>query len=362
MRGDLRERILLTGELVAERADRLTVPMTRLWQLSIRWLAEDGSEVAEGDRLVEFDDSALLSEVEQKRLKLKQALSERAAQQATDAIALADKQFELARQRTLLDKAELLAQVPRDLLTERDWQERQLERERVRVAHDKAEADLDAHRRASALALQVKEIEAEKNRRDLDTTEKGIAALTLRAPRGGILLVGQHPWEGRKFEAGDVTQPGWTVVELPDLGAMRVEAHLSDVDDGRLAAGAPGRCTLDAFPDLPFDGTVVELAPVAQAMAPRSLRRGFRVVVSLARTDPERMRPGMSVKVEVTGALVRGALLAPRAGLDLSGDEPAALLSDGRRAAVVLGPCDAHRCVVAGGLVPGQELRTRGQP
>ncbi len=208
----------------------------------------------------------------------------------------------------------------------------------------------------------MKEIEAEKNRRDLDTTEKGIAALTLRAPRGGILLVGQHPWEGRKFEAGDVTQPGWTVVELPDLGAMRVEAHLSDVDDGRLAAGAPGRCTLDAFPDLPFDGTVVELAPVAQAMAPRSLRRGFRVVVSLARTDPERMRPGMSVKVEVTGALVRGALLAPRAGLDLSGDEPAALLSDGRRAAVVLGPCDAHRCVVAGGLVPGQELRTRGQP
>ncbi len=100
VRGDLRERILLTGELVAERADRLTVPMTRLWQLSIRWLAEDGSEVAEGDRLVEFDDSALLSEVEQKRLKLKQALSERAAQQATDAIALADKQFELARQRT----------------------------------------------------------------------------------------------------------------------------------------------------------------------------------------------------------------------------------------------------------------------
>jgi hypothetical protein len=138
----------------------------------------------------------------------------------------------------------------------------------------------------------------------------------LTAPKAGILLVGEHPWEDRKFQVGDVVQPGWTVVELPELAAMRVEATVSDVDDGRVAAGAHATCTLDAWPDQPLSGTVREVAPVAQEVGQKSLRRAFKVVVALDRTDPERMRPGMSVKVEVRGTPVASQLTAPRAALD----------------------------------------------
>ena len=356
-RGDLAERVLLTGQLVAERSERSIVPMTRIWQLSIRWLAEDGAAAKAGDRVVEFDNSVFVGELAEKRLRLKQATLDLAAQRAVAAAATADKEFALAREKLLLEKAELEAALPKDFQPERDWQEKQLARERAQMAARKAEAELAAQKKSSALELRVKEIEADKIRRDLEVAEKGIAALTLTAAKAGILLVGEHPWEGRKFQVGDVVQPGWTVVELPDLSTMRVEATLSDVDDGRVVAGARATCTLDAHPDLPVTGTVREVAPVAQEVGQQSLRRAFKVVIELERTDPERMRPGMSVKVEVRGVPVQGALTAPRAALDLAG--PAAFLAGGERVPVELGACDAQRCVVVKGLADGQALGRR---
>jgi HlyD family secretion protein len=356
-RGELAERVLLTGQLVAERAERSIVPMTKIWQLSIRWLAEDGAAARAGDRVVEFDNSVFVGELAEKRLRLKQALLDLAAQRATAAAATTDKEFALAREKLLLEKAELQAALPKDFQPERDWQEKQLARERAQAAAKKAEADLAAQKKSAALEIRVKEIEADKIRRDLEVAETGIAALTLTAPKAGILLVGEHPWEERKFQVGDVVQPGWTVVELPDLSTMRVEAILSDVDDGRVAAGSRATCTLDAHPDLPFTCTVREVAPVAQEVGQQSLRRAFKVVIELERTDPDKMRPGMSVKVEVHGAPVRGALTAPRAALDMSAS--AAFLAGGEKVPVELGACDAHRCVVTRGLAEGQALARR---
>lgn len=359
-RGALRERILLTGKLEAERSANLTVPMTRLWQLSVRWLAEDGAEVKKGDKVVEFDNSQFVSEVDQKELGLLQAEIDYSSQRAIAARSVSDKEHAVARQTLVVERARLQAGVARDLMTERDWQERQLELERQNVALATAQRELAAEKKATALDLEVKRIAMDKIRRDLETTQEGIQRLTLTAPKDGILLIGEHPWEeNRKLQVGDVMQPGWTAAELPELGAIVVDARLSDVDDGRLAAGARARCTLDAYPDTVWEGTVQEVAPVAQEMG-EGLRRAFRVKVALDRTDPERMRPGMSVRVEVLGPEVKDALLVPRAALALGGEKPAARLASGTLQPVTLGACDAHRCAVTEGLSEGQKLLAGG--
>ena len=80
---------------------------------------------------------------------------------------------------------------------------------------------------------------------------------------------------------------------------MKVVAQLSDVDDGRIAVGMRVRCTLDTYPDRVFEGEVVSISPIAKEENNRSLRRFFQVEVLLVESAPERMRPGMSVKVEV---------------------------------------------------------------
>ena len=184
--------------------------------------------------------------------------------------------------------------------------------------------------------------------------------MVLKAPRDGILVVADHPWQGRKIEVGDSVWVGLPVVSLPDLNAMQVEAKLSDVDDGRIAVGLRVSCVLDAYPERTYAGRIAEITPVAQEAPGRSLRRAYNVRVELDASDVERMRPGMSVKVEVRLETREGVLLAPRAGLDFAGPRPRARLASGSVVEVDLGPCNRDSCIVEKGIDEGTRLKAAG--
>jgi multidrug resistance efflux pump len=354
-RGSLRPRMLLTGELAADRALELKVPRTRTPQLQIRWMERDGTPVKAGQRVVELDNSNFTADLEEKRLKAAEAADELARKAAEAAATTAEKAFLVEKNRNEVAKARLRATVPEGVLALREVQERQLEVRRAEAETAKAEADLDAWRRESAADLKIQRIELERARREIHEAERAIATLTFRAPRDGMVLVGEQPWEGRKLEEGDVVWVGMTVASLPDLASLVVQAQLSDVDDRRIAPGQEVVCVLDAYPSETFHGRVAEIAPVAREGDANSLRRSFPVRVLLDRLD-RRMRPGMSVRVEVLGPEVQG-LIVPRASLDLSAGPPRALLAEGGAVAVRLGPCTAAECIVESGLRAGARLR-----
>lgn len=353
-------RVLLTGELAAVRAEQIVVPRTSEWQVQIRWMETDGADVVAGAKILEFDNAPFAASLEQKRLAAHKARTELLQQQAEGGATLADKVIELERKQIALEKASIDADVPPDLLARRDWEEKQLALERARVEREKAGGEMAAARRGCEADVAVRRLAAEKAERELSAAEEGIAHLTISAPRSGVVQVADHPWEGRKLQVGDTVWVGLPVMRIPDLAEMRVDARLADVDDGAVSVGNPAVCALDAYPDRPFLGTVVEVAPVAQEAARNALCRFFRVVVALTQTEPVLMRPGMSVKVEVAAERRDGVLLAPRAGLDLAGARSMARLVGGDRRVVRLGPCEALECVVEAGLVEGDRLVPAG--
>lgn len=308
-------RVLLTGELEATDSVSFDVPRTEAWQLSLRWMIEDGSPVKAGERVMELDNSAFTQGLEEKKIAVKEAESALRTFRDLAALGITVKEHELAQQKLALARATLLASVPGELLPARTAQQRKLDRERAEVEVAKAQAALTTERSATALDVKVKLIEVEKAKRAITTAETAIKDLVMTAPRDGIALIGVHPWEDRPYEVGDMVQPGMTVMTMPDLSKpLVVRAELSDVDDGRIAAGAKGTCTLDAYPHQPVPCRVTELAPVAQSVSRESLRRVFAVKLALDTTNHEQMRPGMSVKVELPGtplAAVKSAGAAP---------------------------------------------------
>jgi multidrug resistance efflux pump len=358
-RGTFRQRVLLTGELAAEKGESLVVPRTNTWQLQIRWLAPDGAVVKAGDPVVAFDNSQFASDLEEKRLSASNAGSELERAQAESKTTLADKVFQVEKAKSELEKARIAAAIPKDLLSLRDYQERQLALKRAESELAKAEEDLAAQKRGSNTDLQIQGISVEKSNREIRDTEEAIDALTLKAPRDGMVLVGDHPWEGRKIQLGDSVWVGFAVMTLPELSSMIVQASLSDVDDGRIAPGMEVICTLDAYPELSYHGRVTEISPVARESKRSPLLRYFPVRIALDKSDPKRMRPGMSVRVEVLGPEKKNALLVPRMALDFSGGKTRALLASGGVADVRLGPCGAEECVVESGLQEGTRLRGR---
>jgi multidrug efflux pump subunit AcrA (membrane-fusion protein) len=369
-RGTLRQRLLLSGELEAERGEPLSVPRTNQFQLQIRWLAEDGATVKAGDRVVEFDNSQFASDLEEKRLSASDAGSELQRTAAESKTGTADKQFAVEKARSEAEKARIAASVPKDLLALREYQDRQLALKRAETELAKAQEDLDAATRGGARDVGVKKISLEKSQREIHSAEGAIDALTLRAPRAGMVLIADHPWEGSKMRVGDTVWVGMTVASLPDLSAMSVQASLSDVDDGRIQPGMEVLCTLDAYPDQVFRGRVADISPVARESRRSPLLRYFPVHVKLDRSDERRMRPGMSVRVEVLGTELKNVLLVPRAALDFAvsagaagptgsaGGSARALLAGGAAVPVRLGACGALECVVESGIAEGTRLRS----
>jgi len=342
-RGDLSQRLLLTGELDTAAAENLVVPRVPQWNIALRWLAKDGTLVEKGEPVAELDNSNFAADLADKKLAAARSASDLAHQISQDAITTADKIFALDSAKISLDKARLSAAVDREALPLRDYQERQVELERARVAFERAQDDLASHRKSAALEAQIRGIALEKSQREIQAAEQAIRELVLRAPSDGLVVVSTHPWFQRKVQSGDNVWVGLSLVRLPELSTLRVSARLSDVDDGRIAVGMPAVSYLDAYPELEFPGVITEVSPVAREPSRDSWRRSFQVTIALDHIDLERMRPGMSVRVEVESQRAQASLLAPRTSIDRNA-VPARLQLEQGSVEVDLLECSLQSC------------------
>jgi multidrug efflux pump subunit AcrA (membrane-fusion protein) len=355
-KGTFTSDVVLTGELEAARGAAITVPTLPNWQTSIKWLATDGVMVREGERVVELDNTSFTTDLDSKRQAELQALQE--LQQKTEewAADLKQKALEFEKRKSELDKAKINADVPADVISAREYADRQMDLQRAMVEFEKARDVLGAQRNAVTSDRKNLEIRLGKAQREIRRSERAIEDLVLRAPREGIVVVRDLPWEGRKLQAGDTVFVGFPLALIPELDSLQVSVALPDVDDGRIAIGMPATVTLDGYPGSEFKGKVTAISAVAQESARQSLRRAFKVIVTLDSIDAKRMRPGLSARVLVRRETRPNSLMVPRVALDLSGKETFAALASGKKVKVGLGSCNAQDCVVTSGLEEGQRL------
>ena len=355
-RGAFLSEVVLSGELEAARGDLLSVPPLPSWQTAIKWIAEDGAAVKANEPVAELDNSALTTDLDSKRQAAMQATQELQQKESEWKADLEQKELEVEKKKSDLDKAVLEAKLPKELLSGRAFEEKQTALRRTATEHEKAVDTLRARRTAIASERQNLLLEIDKTQREIFIAERAIEALVLRAPRDGIVVVKDHQWEGRKLQSGDPVWVGFPIALLPDLSSMRVNAALADVDDGKIAVGMPVTVTLDGYPDTKFAGRVAAISAVAQESRRASLRRHFEVLIALDRLDPSRMRPGLSARIVVRREHRPSALLVPRAALDFAGKKPRARVGEELKD-VQLGPCNALDCVVLGGLEEGTRLQ-----
>lgn len=355
-RGDLVQQFVLTGEIRSRNAQIISVPPLPEWNTTIQWLAEDGSVVKAGDRVVELDNSTFAGTIDERRLAVTQARNQLAQFDAQAATALAEAEFDFERSRINLDKAKVAAAVPQEIISRREWEDAQLALHRAETEYRKAEDTLRSERTGRIAERRNLELNLAEVERELATAERAIEALALTAPADGVFILKEHPWEGRRFQVGDRAFVGLPVAEIPDPGSLTVEANLWDVDDGKVAVGQPVEVIVDAWPDRVWKGRVSSIAQVAQEAERQSLRRTFRTQVDLDQIDSSLMRPGYSVRVRVPRVVATGALLASRGAVRRVGDRVLLTLAGGATREVTLGPCNAQDCVITAGAREGERL------
>jgi multidrug efflux pump subunit AcrA (membrane-fusion protein) len=358
-RAALVDRVVLTGMVHATAAVELVVPRTSENTLTIRWLAEDGSHVAAGERIAELDSAPFAGKLEDNRNKLRNAEAQFQLAEVAAAAKLAGLRSAVHAQQIARDKAKLVAEVPADVQTARVTQDNRLKLTQAEIELGKAQSALSAAIAQSALERKEKQIELERTKRWIAAAEQAIGELVITAPRDGVVVIGELVAESRKFHVGDTAYMTTVIATLPDLTRpMEIRADMIDVDDGRIGLAMTGTCTPDAYPDEPIACPVEAIAPVARAQEGRdTVRRSFSVTLALTGTTRRPLLPGMSFKVELHRQPLQ-ALAVPRAAVI----DGAVRLASGERRDVVLGPCDAQQCAVAKGLDDGDAVVLGGAP
>src|SRR6185436_17314491 len=144
---------LLSGELAAVRSVSLVAP--RGEALQIRWMVDDGADVKEGDRVIEFDSSRLVQNIEELRLKVRQAQNDRESRERAVVAEADGKRVAVEKAQVEAEKARIDAEVPRELRPAVEWTKFQATYAENKGALEKARLEQRAYRTSSRSDLEV---------------------------------------------------------------------------------------------------------------------------------------------------------------------------------------------------------------
>lgn len=361
-RGDLVLTVDVTGTLRAKESEILGPPtVDTIWNFRISMLAPEGKEVRKGEPVLAFDTTELERHLDDQRNERDSARKELERLDADLALSSERDRLQLAEAEARLRRAELKLEAPDELrgVSER----RQLEIDHV-LARDEVKhlrGRIAAKQRASNERIGTERGRERDASRSVTELEAELEAMTVKAGRAGTVVY-RPDWNGEKKKVGDNVWRAEKIVEIPDLRFMEAEGEIDESDAGRVAAGQRVTLRLDAHADLEFRGKVASLGRTVQPKPQLPRQKILPIVIELATTDAERMRPGMRFKGDVELSRVQGVVLLPHDAIFETPAGPVVYrrgLTGWERVAVKLGRQNKEDIEVISGIEPGARVRLR---
>lgn len=359
-RGDLVLTVDVEGELEAVRSREIGCPPVPEVEFKIAFMAQEGTEVKEGDPVLRFDTEALTRLLAQKKAEYDEA-STKVQQKTVDLeMKLLELEEKIAQAQADLDKARLKTEVPVEV-------QQRIEYEKAVLAEKGCQRDLENLRAEveTTKALVGAELKSLLGQRDrargrVQALERNIDRMTVRAPQPGIVVFRTN-WQDEKKKVGDSVWSGEKILGIPDLSEMMGDGFVDEADGGPVEEGQPVTVRLEARPDFDLEGRVARIARTVQRRSWRTPLKGFRVEIALEKTDPTFMRPAMRFRGQVETERIPDLLLVPRDAVFLRDDGPVVWARRGlgwREVPVTLGRKNAKSIEVLTGLDDGDVVST----
>jgi HlyD family secretion protein len=321
-KGEIVKELILTGELRAANSTVINAPDIRSsFSNTVSYLAPEGAIVKKGERIVEFDDSSLLSNKSEAERTLDEAKLNIEKKKADLEADRCDLLNSLAQAEASLKQDELYGRISKDLLPGNTYQKYQLNVTKSKLAVQKAKEQLDNFEKSYASEMALVEIKRSQAEIDLKKIVSDMSLLKIDAPQDGILIYGDNWTSNRKIQPGDSIFHGMEVARLPDLSSMQVIGYVYDTEYSTLSPDMRCEVTLDALPGFSVGGKILSLTSVASRKNFATAKKVFQTVVQLDKVDPSIMKPGMTARVRIPRILTKDALAVPRnyLGIDSQG-------------------------------------------
>jgi multidrug efflux pump subunit AcrA (membrane-fusion protein) len=359
-RGDLVIGVDITGSLRAVESSVLGPPQVHdVWQFKIAMMADEGSEVEEGQPVLAFDPSELQQRLQTKLADLDAARTEVEKKKVDIAVTIANDRLALAEVAARLRKARLIADQPDHLHSSNDVRKARLDLELAELEVDLVSRRIEATRLAGSEELGVLEADLAQVTAEVRHIQDGIARMQRTAPRDGIVIHITN-WRNEKKKVGDSCYRSEKVVEIPDLSRMEADGEVEEAEAGRLRIGQPVTVRLDAHPDHDYHAVIDS---ISRAVRQRSWRDPLKVVhltLNLAETDPERMRPGMRFRGTVEIERIEDVPLLPVDAVRREDGKTVAIrrgLGGWHSTPIEIGARNPDQVQILDGLAPGDLVR-----
>ncbi len=291
--------LLLTGQIISANSQAIMVPKAGdMWRYQIQWMLPEGTVAKPGQIAVIFDKSAVANRIEQLEASLLKATAEEQSQSSDLDAKWLQAEFDLKEAELNLEKAELDAAIPTEVIPAKEYAENQFERLKADLeVSKKRQALKEAAENRSTLLLQIA-IDKQRSQLELAHAVKGLEQLQIKANFAGTIIHARDPRKNKKIAVGDAVMVGSQVAMVRALDELEVIAWVNEVDVDRLVINAPVNLSLDADATVKFKGSIQSIGNQASKKAAWGSSNWFPVEIQFTRDEQVELIPGMSVLVE----------------------------------------------------------------
>ncbi len=148
----------------------------------------------------------------------------------------------------------------------------------------------------------------------LERNRTNLSFATITSPIDGVVI-------SRKVDVGQTVAAAFTTPAIyiiaRDLKKMKIEASVDEADIGHVKAGQTATFTVDAFPDLVFEGKVEQIQ-----LEPITLQNVVTYTVEILVDNPElKLMPGMTTNLEIIITSRENILTVPNGVFNFQMDE-----------------------------------------
>nr|WP_052171033.1 HlyD family efflux transporter periplasmic adaptor subunit [Massilia sp. JS1662] len=285
------------GEIASRRTMPVAPPtIPYIWQYKLAFLAPEGTMVQAGQPIAVFESTEVMTRLITLQGTLKER--ERALEKQQLDQAEADRAGVLAQAeaQSNADKAARKATMPKELIRRVDYDKLVIDRTEKAQLVKLMQAQYEAQRRARQAERAGLQSDVAQLRAQIATLVKGQAALTVLAPRRGLVLhrVG---FNGDKFTIGSQVWMGLSVATLADPDQLAVNAKVPEAQAAGVQVGQAARVTVAGTRQtlaahVTGLGRAFHSKSASQAAIVRDVQLEFDA-------PPKDVKPGAAVQVEL---------------------------------------------------------------
>ncbi|MDD5677490.1 MAG: efflux RND transporter periplasmic adaptor subunit [Kiritimatiellae bacterium] len=195
-----------------------------------------------------------------------------------------------------------------------------------RGALESAKANLEKVRKQSETQLQSKMKDVDVAKMNLDRAEKDLNMARedrnnyeIKAPVDGLVNYGDPDewWSRRNIQVGGNANNGQTLLNIPDMSAMKAVVPILEADIAKVKVGQKANITVEAIHGAILHGEVITVPEVASR---ENWISGNQFKIEIAIADGKDLKTGLSCEAEIVTDTISSAVFLPIPAVFSEGD------------------------------------------